>query len=80
MSLEAFEKLSRREQNVLIKLMRGATAQQICDEDYVSLATVRTQIRAIISKLGVTSQVGAVVLAYQSGWPPVGDGWREQKA
>lgn len=80
MSLEDFDKLSRREQNVLIKLMGGATARQICDEDYVSLTTVRTQIRAIISKLGVSSQLGAVVLAYQSGWPSSDDGWREREA
>lgn len=79
-SLESFEKLSPREQNVLVKLMGGATARQICDEDYVSLPTVRTQIRAITSKLGVSSQLGAVVLAYQSGWRPAGDCWREHKA
>ena len=79
-SLEAFDKLSPREQNVLIKLMSGATARQICAEDYVSLPTVRSQIRSIISKLGVSTQLGAVVLAYQSGWRPAGDGWREQEA
>jgi two-component system, NarL family, nitrate/nitrite response regulator NarL len=80
MSLEAFDKLSLREQKVLMRLMRGATARQICDQDYVSLATVRSQIHAIISKLGVNSQLGAVVLAYQSGWRPTTDGWREQEA
>lgn len=77
LGLEAFEKLSPREKNVLLELMSGATARQICDQDYVSLATVRSQIHAIISKLGVNSQLGAVVLAYRSGWRPAG---REQEA
>ncbi|MGB9111386.1 MAG: helix-turn-helix transcriptional regulator [Acidimicrobiales bacterium] len=82
MSLEVFEKLSPREQNVLIKLMRGATAKQICDQDCVSLPTVRSQIHSIISKLGVSTQLGAVVLAYQTGWPPAenGNGWREERS
>ena len=69
MSLESFERLSSREQNVLISLMQGATAREIAEKDYVSLATVRSQIRSIISKLGVSSHRAAVVLAYQSGWP-----------
>ena len=56
-----------------MKLMRGTTARQICDEDCVSLPTVRSQIHAIISKLGVSTQLAAVVLAYQSGWPPGDD-------
>lgn len=81
MSLESFERLSPREQNVLISLMKGATARQIAEKDCVSLATVRSQIRSIISKLGVSSQLAAVVLAYQSGWPETsGDGWREKRS
>jgi DNA-binding NarL/FixJ family response regulator len=80
MSLEAFEKLSPRERHVLMKLMRGATARQICKEDCVSLPTVRSQIHAIISKLGVRTQLAAVVLAYQSGWPPADDDWHEERS
>jgi DNA-binding CsgD family transcriptional regulator len=34
----------------------------------VSLATVRTQIRSILLKLDVTSQVAAVALARQNNW------------
>ena len=64
-----FESLTRRETQVLLALMRGATAREISKEAYVSLPTVRSQIRSILSKLGVSSQLGAVVLAYRSGWP-----------
>lgn len=65
----AFKHLTPRERQVLLALMRGATAQQICKESYVSLPTVRSQIRSVLSKLGVRSQLAAVVVAYRSGWP-----------
>ena len=69
MSLKQFEQLSPREQEVLLAMMRGRMARDICKQYYVSLATVRSQIHSILSKLGVSSQLAAVALAYQSGWP-----------
>ncbi len=63
-----FDRLTRREQEVLSALMRGAKARDICVQSYVSMPTVRSQIRSILMKLGVTSQLAAVALAYQSGW------------
>jgi hypothetical protein len=36
----------------------------------VSLATVRSQVRAILRKLGVRSQLAAVALVNRSGWKP----------
>jgi DNA-binding NarL/FixJ family response regulator len=70
MSLKQFERLSPREQEVLLAMMRGKMAREICKQSYVSLPTVRSQIHSILSKLGVSSQLAAVALAYQSGWPP----------
>jgi len=64
-----FERLTPKEREVLLALMRGKTAQQISRESFVSLPTVRSQIRSILVKLDVSSQLGAVVLAYRSGWP-----------
>ncbi len=64
-----FQLLTRREQQVLAALMRGCSAREISKEAYVSLPTVRSHIRSILSKLGVSSQLGAVTLAYRSGWP-----------
>jgi DNA-binding NarL/FixJ family response regulator len=63
-----FERLSPRERQVLQALMRGLTASEISREAFVSMPTVRSQIRSILMKLGVSSQLGAVVLAYRSGW------------
>jgi two-component system, NarL family, nitrate/nitrite response regulator NarL len=63
-----FDRLTPREEEVLSALMRGAKARDICTQSFVSMPTVRSQIRSILSKLGVTSQLAAVALAYQSGW------------
>jgi DNA-binding NarL/FixJ family response regulator len=48
--------------------MRGESVTEISREAYVSVPTVRSQIRSILVKLGVSSQLAAVVLAYRSGW------------
>jgi DNA-binding NarL/FixJ family response regulator len=62
-----FDLLSAREQEVLRELMRGRAAKQIARDLVVSLATIRSHIRAIITKLGVRSQIEAVVLARRAG-------------
>ena len=54
-------------------LMDGCSAEQIADESFVSIATVRSQIRSILEKLDVRSQLAAVALAHRAQWtPPVG--------
>jgi DNA-binding NarL/FixJ family response regulator len=68
--LQPFDRLTYRESAVLASLMDGNTAEQIANDSFVSLATVRTQIRAILTKLGVRSQVAAVSLAHRSNWAP----------
>jgi two-component system nitrate/nitrite response regulator NarL len=63
-----FEALSARERDVLRQIVDGNQAAAIAEASFVSLATVRTQIRSILMKLDVTSQVAAVALARQHGW------------
>jgi DNA-binding NarL/FixJ family response regulator len=63
-----FETLSGRERDVLRLICEGHQAAAIAQASFVSLATVRTQIRSILMKLDVTSQVAAVALARQNGW------------
>jgi two-component system, NarL family, response regulator LiaR len=55
-------RLTDRERAVLERLGRGRRAQSIAEEFGVSLATTRTQIRAVLHKLGVTCQLEAVAL------------------
>lgn len=68
--LERFEQMTDSEQRVLASLMEGASAQEIASERVVSLATVRTQIRSVLRKLDVNSQLAAVALARRCGWEP----------
>jgi DNA-binding NarL/FixJ family response regulator len=65
-----FASLTAREQAVLAALVEGQSAEAIAAGAYVSIATVRSQIQAILRKLGVASQLAAVAKARQAGWPP----------
>ena len=60
--------LSLRERTIIAKLIFGRSPAQIAREDVVAEATVRTQIKSIIAKLEVSSQLGAVALARRAGW------------
>jgi DNA-binding NarL/FixJ family response regulator len=55
-------RLTDRERVVLEQLARGRRAQSIAEEFRVSLATTRTQIRAVLQKLEVNGQLEAVAL------------------
>jgi DNA-binding NarL/FixJ family response regulator len=65
---EPFERLTTREQQVLRELGNGKSVGSIASEWFVSEATVRTQVRGVLMKLGVTSQLEAVALALRAGW------------
>lgn len=68
--LAPFEALSRRERDVLALIVEGKAAADIAQASFVSLATVRTQIRSILQKLDVNTQGAAAALARQAGWTP----------
>jgi DNA-binding NarL/FixJ family response regulator len=65
-----FEQLTLREREVLASLVEGLSAEEIAETRYVALTTVRSQIRAVLSKLGVRSQLAAVARANRVGWTP----------
>ena len=66
--LEPFERLTPRERQVLGCLVEGVPAEAIARSWVVSEATVRTQIRGVLTKLGVSSQLAAVAAARAAGW------------
>jgi DNA-binding NarL/FixJ family response regulator len=69
LALEAkLRSLSVREGDVLTALLEGTAAEAIAGEQFVSIGTVRSHIRAILRKLEVTSQLAAVAEARQGGW------------
>jgi DNA-binding NarL/FixJ family response regulator len=69
-ALAPFADLTPREASVLGGMLDGLAAEQIAERDFVSLATVRTQIQSVLRKLGVTSQLAAVAAAARAGWRP----------
>jgi DNA-binding CsgD family transcriptional regulator len=61
-----------RERDMLAALLDGLSAEEIADTQYVALTTVRSQIRAVLQKLGVRSQLAAIAHANRVGWTPEG--------
>lgn len=64
------EHLTHRESEVLAHLMDGRAVREIARMGVVSEATVRTQVKSILSKLEVSSQLAAVGVAHHVGWAP----------
>lgn len=65
-----FRTLTPRERAVLTALALGHRAETIAAASVVSEATVRSQIRGVLAKLCVKSQLEAVALAWKVGWFP----------
>jgi two-component system nitrate/nitrite response regulator NarL len=69
-AFHAFDRLTHREALVLGALLDGLSAEEIAEAHFVAVTTVRSQIRAVLQKLGVRSQLAAVALANRTGWTP----------
>ncbi len=63
-----FNELTPREALVLSALADGLTADEIAQQHVVALSTVRSQIRSVLRKLGVRSQLAAVAIADAHRW------------
>jgi len=69
---DRLDSLTTREREVLAHLMAGHQVRDIARSSSVAETTVRSQVKAILAKLHVTSQIGAVGAAYNARWrPPV---------
>jgi DNA-binding NarL/FixJ family response regulator len=51
-------------------MMAGNLAEGIAAASGLSEATIRSQIRGVLTKLGVGSQLAAVAVARRAGWTP----------
>lgn len=59
------DELTDREMEVLLLLAQGKTNQDIADELFIGIKTVKTHVSNILSKLGVQDRTQAVVYAFQ---------------
>lgn len=66
--LAPFALLTPREAETLRELARGRSVADIASRWVVAEATVRSHVRAILSKLEVPSQLAAVATALRTGW------------
>lgn len=63
-------RLTRRERQILEALARGERSADVAHELGISPATVRNHVQNMLSKLGVSSRLEAVVLALERGARP----------
>lgn len=64
--------LTARERHILWALSHGLSASEIAQSEYLSLTTVRSHIRAVLTKLDVRSQLAAVAMARRAAYPDRG--------
>lgn len=62
------ERLTPREGEVLGLLSEGLTVREIASRFVVSEATVRSQVKSMLAKLEVSSQLAAVGAAHRADW------------
>ncbi|MGB5758980.1 MAG: response regulator transcription factor [Acidimicrobiales bacterium] len=67
-SRAGFDQLTQREGEILAGLVEGQGANQLADRHIVSVGTVRQQIKSVLRKLDVNSQLAAVARANACNW------------
>ena len=67
-TMALFDSLTGREEETLRLIAGGYGAAEIADIWKVALPTVRSHIRSVLAKLGVSSQLQASAMARDSGW------------
>lgn len=67
-TMALFETLTGREEETLRLIAEGHGAAEIAEIWDIALPTVRSHIRAVLAKLGVSSQLQAAAAARGSGW------------
>lgn len=59
------EQLTEREKEILLLIAEGKTNQQIADELYIAIKTVKVHVSNILSKLEVQDRTQAVIYAFK---------------
>jgi Response regulator containing a CheY-like receiver domain and an HTH DNA-binding domain len=64
-TLELHEDLTKREREVLFLIAEGKSNQEIADELFITLKTVKTHVSNILSKLDVEDRTQAAIYAFK---------------
>lgn len=64
------EKLTEREEEVLVTLARGLTNEEIAETLHISLSTVKSHVAALMGKLGSRNRVELALWAWETGHVP----------
>jgi DNA-binding NarL/FixJ family response regulator len=64
---ERLETLTERERQVLAAIGKGRSNAEIGDELFISVATAKTHVSRILTKLGARDRTQLVVIAFQTG-------------
>jgi len=64
---EGLAELSQREREVLLLLVEGCSNKEIAGRLFVSEATVKTHVMAVLRKLGLRDRIQVVIFGYESG-------------
>ena len=72
MRRERTDQLTKREREVLAAIGRGMSNNEIADELFLGVSTVKSHVNTLFAKLGVRDRAQAVVMAYESGLVQVG--------
>lgn len=62
---ELHEELTEREREILLLIAQGKTNQQIADELFIALKTVKVHVSNILAKLAVSDRTQAVIYAFK---------------
>lgn len=63
---QAIERLTEREEQVLLTIARGRTNEEISQELHISLSTVKTHVASIMGKIDARNRVEIAVWAYET--------------
>ena len=66
-SSERLDELTEREREILRLLAQGNSNAELAERLYLSEATIKTHVSAVLRKLGVRDRVQAVIAAYEAG-------------
>ncbi len=64
---DRLDRLTEREREVLVAIAKGHSNAEIADELHMSIATAKTHVSRILSKIEARDRTQLVVIAYQTG-------------